>query len=366
MNGASGPENDPNRREQGSAQNAPWNSPQQDLGSEADLDPDELALRRMMRGVVQDIEPSDEALAQLRRAVPARRARKRQAVVGMAAAALFVGIAVPAAFQVAGSPASDDQFSSANDSADMPGGDGSGQGAGSATGGSGLPSGEGDLKDKEKGEDGEGETDAGETASGGATDGISPTGAVVADAPVCDASMLAAGSSTTGAAHPDGTVYGSFKVANQSDGDCTVGGSGSMTFAVQGAAEESKIKVADHAAGDPAGGLPAPSTTPTAIVLKPGQSYEVQFAWIPSNPCPSTEPSPDPSPSENNGDTGGTGDSEQTGTDLQTQLVTGEGGTSDGSVSITHTAEPGAPTQDAKIPNACEGTIYRTEALPAP
>ena len=46
------------------------------------LDSDELALRRMLHHAVQQMEPRDGTLDHLRRAVPARRARKRQATVG--------------------------------------------------------------------------------------------------------------------------------------------------------------------------------------------------------------------------------------------------------------------------------------------
>ncbi|NEC73968.1 hypothetical protein G3I25_20735, partial [Streptomyces rochei] len=54
----------------------------------------------MLHQAVRDVEPSDGTLEHLRRAVPARRARKRQAAVGMAAAALFIGTAVPALVHV--------------------------------------------------------------------------------------------------------------------------------------------------------------------------------------------------------------------------------------------------------------------------
>ncbi|MYS76743.1 hypothetical protein GTY88_40920, partial [Streptomyces sp. SID5926] len=61
---------------------------------------DEAALRAMMQRAVREMEPSDGTLEHLRRAVPARRARKRQALVGAAAAALFLGTAVPALVHV--------------------------------------------------------------------------------------------------------------------------------------------------------------------------------------------------------------------------------------------------------------------------
>ncbi|MGW2234774.1 hypothetical protein ACWCWE_12330, partial [Streptomyces sp. NPDC001759] len=71
------------------------------------FDSDELALRRMLHQAVQTVEPRDGTLEHLRRAVPARRARKRQAMVGMAAAALFLGTAIPALVHVSNSTGSD-------------------------------------------------------------------------------------------------------------------------------------------------------------------------------------------------------------------------------------------------------------------
>lgn len=47
-----------------------------------------------------------------------------------------------------------------------------------------------------------------------------------------------------------------------------------------------------------------------------------------------------------------------------TQLTT-DGGTMDGSVAVSHTAEPGAPSGQTSIPNACAGTIYKTGVLNA-
>ncbi|MGW4705839.1 hypothetical protein ACWEP1_36530, partial [Streptomyces sp. NPDC004285] len=64
---------------------------------------DELALRRLFQDAVGDLEPSLGSLEHLRRAVPARRARKRQAIVGAAAAAVLIGTAVPAFVHVAAS-----------------------------------------------------------------------------------------------------------------------------------------------------------------------------------------------------------------------------------------------------------------------
>ncbi|MEK8171549.1 hypothetical protein NKH77_25375 [Streptomyces sp. M19] len=71
---------------------------------------DEEALRRLMRGAVDDIEPSANALEHLRRAVPARRTRRRQALVGAVAAVVLAGVSVPALVHVAtGGGDSDDR-----------------------------------------------------------------------------------------------------------------------------------------------------------------------------------------------------------------------------------------------------------------
>ncbi len=59
---------------------------------------DEDALRRLLHESVQDLEPDPTALEHLRRAVPARQARHRQVLAGVAAAVLVGGAAVPALF----------------------------------------------------------------------------------------------------------------------------------------------------------------------------------------------------------------------------------------------------------------------------
>ncbi|MFC7305708.1 hypothetical protein ACFQVC_15950 [Streptomyces monticola] len=325
------------------------------------LGQDELALRRLLQGAVKELEPSDQALDRLRHAVPARRARKRQAVVGVAAAALFIGTAVPALVHVAGSPSSnDDRPSAIGHSSEIPGGNGSAKNTGGGEQEGGKPSGkddkDGKSKEEEKNEDGKGESDT--APSGGASSGADPTATEAVTATTCDAAQLGSATATTSAPDAEGKVYGAFRVSNTSDAECTVGGAGSVVFAAQGAAEPSKINVADHTAGDPATQLPAPQTQSTALVLKPGTAYEVRFAWVPSESCPSTGASPDPTPS---GD-GASGGTEQGGP--QTQLG-GEEGTADGSVSVTHTAEPGAPSAGATITGACAGTIYRTGVLAA-
>ncbi|QOV47681.1 hypothetical protein IPT68_19700 [Streptomyces chromofuscus] len=343
-----------------------------DQGSEG-LDSDELALRRMLHQAVQEIEPRDGTLEHLRRAVPARRARKRQAAVGMAAAALFVCTAVPALVHVSNSTGPDANPSIAGHGSQAQGGaseGGSTEGTGGTSGGSpGTAQGPGEgspTKDEEG---------AGSTPSSGvvddSTDGVYPSATSAVAAPVCTADQL--GSATATAAVPDsaGTVYGTFRVTNVSTAGCTVGGAGTVTPLAQGAADATKISVAAHAAGDAAAGLPDPGQEVPQLVLQPGAAYEVRFAWVPSETCPTDPggddggdnggPTPDPSPT---GNPGATTEGSSTGGDTGTsaQLMT-EDGTVDGSVVVSYTAEAGAPTVSATVPDACAGTVYRTGVL---
>ncbi|MFB7150520.1 hypothetical protein ACFCYA_14080, partial [Streptomyces virginiae] len=62
----------------------------------------EEELRILLRGAVEGLQPSEDALERLLHAVPARRARRRRAVVGAAAAALLAGTAIPAALHLSG------------------------------------------------------------------------------------------------------------------------------------------------------------------------------------------------------------------------------------------------------------------------
>ncbi|MDO0935117.1 hypothetical protein QQY66_26885 [Streptomyces sp. DG2A-72] len=336
------------------------------------LDSDELALRRMLHDAVQEMEPRDGTLDHLRRAVPARRARKRQALVGMAAAALFIGTAVPAALHVSNSTGSATNTSNAGHASQAQGGAGQGKGP---DGGSGTSGGTGGQS-AEKGEGGgkkEGEKGDGTgTGSTGATTGADPTATTAVGAPLCTAAQLGAATPTTAAADTVGAVYGSFRVTNVSTTDCTVTSPGTVGTTPQGAADPTKISTLRHVAGDEAASLPDPSLEAPELLLKPGTAYEVKFAWVPSETCPPAgdssggstgEPTPDPT---NSTDTSGTTTGTTTGTDsgTSTQLMT-EDGTADGSVVVSYTAEPAAPTASATVSGACAGKVYWTGLLAA-
>lgn len=349
-----------------------------DGGTDAPDFLDEVALRRMLHGAVEQIEPGQGALDHLRRAVPARRARRRQAVVGMAAAALLIGTAIPAFVHVANS----DGSNTANPAI-------AGHGE-QAQGGNGTENGSGSSgKDLGGGTDGQDDRDPehpvstsspsgsdGQGTEGDLAGGVSDPAASLASAPpACDAGQLGVASAQTGSAGADGTVYGTFRIANVSDTDCSVSGGGSVGFQALGAADPAKITVVRHAAGDAAAGLPDPSQEQDAVALKPSMAYEVRFAWVPRDTCPTTGGSPSPTPTEGAGGAGGgtaagAGPGTGTGTDsgeaavaTAAQLGGEDGGLQDGSIAVTHTPEAGAPVAETKITNACAGTIYRTGVL---
>ncbi|MFI1394160.1 hypothetical protein [Streptomyces sp. NPDC020681] len=339
------------------------NGPENELSGLGEApDADELALRRLLQGAVQDLQPSDGALDHLRRAVPARRARKRQALVGVAAAALLMGTAVPAFVHVANSGSGDDaRTANAGHGEQAQGGTGSETGEIGGDTGTDTPSagGRGTAMDQ-----GGATPSAGDEPGAGADDGASggtanPSGTVAANTPVCDAGQLGVASAQAASPDSEGKVYGTFRIANVSGTDCAVNGGGSIGFQALGAADPAKISVVAHSAGDAATGLPDPSQEAGTLLLKPDTAYEVKFAWVPSDTCPTNNTSPDPTPS----DGGSSGANSGTGSDTtETQLVT-EDTPADGSIAVTHTAEPGAPAAETTIPNACSGTIYRTGVL---
>ncbi|MFJ9889357.1 hypothetical protein ACIQRW_26320 [Streptomyces sp. NPDC091287] len=338
-----------------------------DRGAPASEELDEVVLRRMLHGAVRELAPSEGTLDHLHRAVPARRARRRQAVVGAAAAALLIGTAVPAFVHVATSDGpSNARPAIAGHGEQAQGGNGDETGP-EAPGRRTVEPTEresegsaGEADPDPSPTEGEG-SDPDGTATGETTD--SPS-ADFASLPVCDPSQLGVASAGTDAPGADGTVYGSFKIANVSGTDCTVSSNGTVGFTAMGAADPLKIGVVQHSAGDAAPGLPDPSQEPGTVLLKPAMAYEVRFAWVPTDTCPAVGPSPSPTPSADGagGSVGEGGTDQPSGVDPQALNEDG-GGAAEGSVAVTHTPETGAPTAETKIPNACSGTIYRTGVL---
>ncbi|MFE3517710.1 hypothetical protein [Streptomyces sp. NPDC059166] len=327
---------------------------------------DEAALRRMLQGAVHGLQPSVGSLDHLHRAVPARRARRRQGVVGAAAAALLIGTAVPAFVHVANSGGSVSANPAIAGHGEQAQG-GSGEDAGAAS--DGEAAGPGDSRS----ETGERES-AAETAPSQGSDpdaestgasglGASP-GSAAAATTTCDPGQLGVASAAAGAPGADGTVYGTFKIANVSGDACSVTSNGTVGFQAAGAADPLKITVVQHTPGDPAVGLPDPSLEPGTVLLKPTMTYEVRFAWVPSDTCPTAGGEPSPTPTDGVGGGGdGVGAAEGAAADTAAQFGTADEGPADGSIAVTHTPEAGAPTAETTIDNACAGTIYRTGVL---
>ncbi|MFH8345152.1 DUF4232 domain-containing protein [Streptomyces sp. NPDC018045] len=339
-------------------------------------------LRRLLRSAVGDLEPAPDSLEQLRRAVPARRRRRRHALVGAAAAILLGGTSIPAMVHVADfADGPEDRPANAASTQRTPGGTDGTHGEGTEHSGK-PPAGHGGKKTEEgkPADPGKSPESHGKQPGPGVSTPY-PTGTMDVTSPACSRAQLGNGVSSVGPADTQGRVYGSFRVVNTSDSACSVEGGGELGVQAQGGTDSSRVSVVDHTAGDAAPALPDPITTPDQLVLKPGEAYEVKFAWVPAEGggttgCTAPPPSPTPAPSKAPGETspgasassgadggGTTGGGGQAGGDEGTP---GGGSNPPGGIVLNHTPEAGEPAAaDAKLPDACAGTVYRTEALPA-
>jgi len=329
---------------------------------------DEAALRLLMRDAVSGLQPAPDALDHLRRAVPARRQRRRQAMVGAAAVVLLAGMAVPALLRATGATGTTDTAATGLATAHTGAPDEDGHT--SAWGDSGVSTGE-----PPPGRPGDVPTTPSSTPGAG-TDPANPpvaTSGTLVAVPDCASTQLGQATSQAEAPDSNGQVYGWFRVTNISELTCTVPNAGVVQAAAQGAADPSKIQVVDHTDGDAATGLPAATAAP--VVLNPGDDYEVAFAFVPVNdgnsgcpvtptPTPST-PTPTDSPTESPAATGGS-DSGTSGNSASTQLGNDAPTTPDsGSITLNHTPAAGAPVVDGPvIQGACAGTVYTTTAIP--
>lgn len=336
-------------------------------------DLDEQALRRLLQGAVGELEPSTDALEQLRRAVPARRTRRRQAAVGVAAAVIFGIAAMPALIHVATTVGTADDrpanaASSRQRTHEMSDGRHGGRGEdgrpGESTAGPDAGSHEEDRHGEEGKKDGSASGPSG--FPGAAAPAPGPT--LAASSPTCDRKQLGKGAGSVAPADKDGRVYGAFRVVNVSSTVCAVAGSAGVVAAqAQGSAESSRVTVVDHTVGDAATGLPDPATEPTQVILQPGQAYEIKFAWVPSadgGPSGCSKPAaPSPAPPASPSSESGTATKAEEGTQTTQDTAPAK---PPASVVLSHTPDAGEPkAADTTIPDACAGTIYRTGALAA-
>jgi hypothetical protein len=329
---------------------------------------DEEMLRTLMRNAVQGIEGSPHALDHLRRAVPARRQHRRQALAGMVAAVLLAGMAIPALLRATDTThrAAAASQNIASSHAAAPGEDGHAR-AWPGTGGTWGEVSSGPGADPSR------QHPSPSGPSGPSTEASSPTQSGTPVVPDCSGTQLGHAAGQATAPDAEGRVHGWFRVANVSAAACTVPGPGVVQAAAMGSADQSRIQVVDHSSGDPAAGLP-PATPTEPFVLNPGQDYEVDFAWVPATggpggcPAPSS-PSASPTPSATPSDTPSPGDA-GTGSDVGANASPDTGTPSPappGSVALTHTPAAGAPVVTGPVlQKACAGTVYTTPATPVP
>ncbi|MCZ4123911.1 hypothetical protein [Streptomyces sp. H39-S7] len=324
-----------------------------------------MALRQLMQDAVKSLKPAPDALDHLRHAVPARRTRRRQAVAGAAAAFLLACTAVPALLHAANTADQQDTTAAGVSNPNEPRQDtgGAGESSQDDTGG---PADTGTSEGSAPAPSATPSPNPSPTSAPGATVAPTPSGSTGRTAPTCDRAQLGSGASRTGAPDAKGNVYGWFRVANVSAKGCLVKGGGALTVIAQGSADASKIQVLDHTLGDPATGLPDVAAAP--LVLQPGDTYEVRFAWVPDaagpNGCPAP-PTPTPTPTTGGGSTSGSSSNNGTSASDNTPAAADEPPTpGPASVAVSHTPEAGAPAvADTTIPDACAGTIYKTTAL---
>ncbi|MFJ3922724.1 hypothetical protein [Streptomyces sp. NPDC090022] len=317
---------------------------------------DERALRALLHGAVSDLEPAPLALERLRHAVPARRARKRQALVGAAAAVLLIGGGTPAVLHLTdGTEHTEaDGPAMAGHGQDVPGTAGTGsdphatgsghqrQPTGSPTRGATVPA----VPDQRPGVSPEApQTTAGGTSAAPTLSSGPQPPAAAPGVPLCTAGQLGV-SGSAGTPDSDGKVYGSFRVTNVSALGCVVTGPDAVTASAG-------TEVLAHTPSDPAPGLPDPSSEVASLVLAPHMSYEVRYAWVPSAlSCPAPTASDPQGPA-----TGPAANTEAAAPPPQPPASPG--------VSVTLTARPGAPTAQTTLPSSpCAGTVYRTGTIP--
>ncbi|MEU6443086.1 hypothetical protein [Streptomyces sp. NPDC047046] len=336
-------------------------------------------MRALFHGAVGGLAPGEGTLDRLQAAVPARRARRRQTLVGAAAAVILLGTAIPAAVHVAAAPGHEADPAMAGSSQDA-----------RTPSSAATKRHEGDGHEAGGGRSASPHSSASGEHRSGASDAPGPdappsAGTVLAEAPRCAATQLGDAAADRGTPAADGTVYGSFRVANISGEKCAVTSPGQVQVAVVGGTSRTTVPVVQHQDGDAAAGLPGTAQSVRALLLDPGQSYEVRFAFVPDDTCPTSGPTqgtgdPEPSspppvdpsqpPAESGGSDPGTTPEGNTAALDQTttqfaRTVPADDASGTATVEVTHNAAPGGPVTNTTIPESCPGTVYRTGLLPA-
>ncbi|MEZ0064359.1 hypothetical protein ABIA32_000337 [Streptacidiphilus sp. MAP12-20] len=360
---------------------------------EPEEDPVEAALRARLHGAVGGLQPAPRSLERLRHAVPQRRALRRRAYGGVVVAASLVLLGLTTLHSL--SPDTIGIAQGTEPGGQLPGPDPSGTGgshsraSGSTDVPGGHPTADGSVLATLLPSPASGGVlvplpSGGVTtvATGGASRSLTPSGPL----PECSRTQLGKGAAGVAPADASGVVYGSFAVSNVSASACQVSGSGVIDVLAAVGTDATRFAVLPHTAADPAGALPPPNPLHPVAALAPGQSYVIDFAWVPAA-CPSgvsASPTGSPvgSPSSTaaaaSGASGAAGASAGGGAVAPSDSPSGSPVT--GSPNTGGTVPPGGPSvQLALVPaaggaaaatttltNACAGTIYRTDPLAAP
>ncbi|WP_042383112.1 hypothetical protein [Streptacidiphilus melanogenes] len=358
-----------------------------------DADPLGAALRERLHQAVGEVRPAPDSLNRLRRAVPQRRTLRRRAYGGAAVAASLALFGLTALHSLGPEGATSADTGPAGQL--LPGAHPSatGDGVGWTASGPAFPGGvAGGSANEARGH--RPGTVLVPLPSGGVTSiAASQTHATASAAlAACTRSQLGKGAAGVAPADASGIVYGSFAVSNVSSTPCKISSSGDIDVLSPVGTQTSRFSVVPHTAGDPAVALPAADPAHPPVELGPGQTYVVDFAYVPAA-CASNSslgPTGAPSPSSSapgtasSGATGGTAttaaDGSSGGAAGSPSASPGTPGGTGASGGTSDTASPDAPSvQVASVPaaggkaaatttlqGACAGTIYRTDPLPAP
>jgi hypothetical protein len=253
---------------------------------------DEQAVRALLHRAVAEVQPAPDALARIRRAVPARRARYRQAWTGAAVIVALTAVAVPTLNGLGALQLSD---GSAPGAAAQAGTEAArpGRGAEQHSSGPAMPVPVPGYGSPSAGGASATPTAAGQSASpsSSAPGPSAPAGATAppSTVPACARTDLGGGTVTTGQADATGRVYGAFTVTNLSGHPCLLADPGAIGAVVSGGG--GAVQVVPHTAGDPAPDLPPPAPDIPRL-LATGAAYRMVFAWVPDAVCPSSGPVP--------------------------------------------------------------------------
>ncbi|MCU7823923.1 hypothetical protein [Kitasatospora sp. DSM 101779] len=318
----------------------------------------ENELRTLLHRAVATVEPDPTALGRIRHAVPRRRARRRNAWTGAVAATLLAAAAVPALHAVRPFDLSGGTTAG---STDAHGADRTPRATRGSTGGprtAPLPA----------HPDARPTPSTGTSGSAVATDPGSSTASAPVSVPACLRTDLGRGTAHVDPADSAGSTYGFFTVRNTSARSCGVTGPGIVAATAGGPADQTRIKVVDHIAGDAATALPAPGPVALPMVLRPGEGYRVRFGWVPEGACPSSAPRAAVAAPEAPA-TPAAGSGPVVPAAATTDPSPSPTPTADPpSVTVAHTPVGGDPTAASTvITGSCGGTVYRTapEAVPA-